>query len=88
MSLELFLSPKEPSYPRLAMGFEDGRVELWECSPGERARIGEEGGDVVRQWWEQPSDARDPTCSAEDRRWWRIWEQKGHNEAGQSRSLP
>lgn len=83
MSLQLFLSPFTPAYPRLAMGFEDGRVELWECSPGARASIEEEGVDAVRSWWEVPSDARDPLYKDQDRRWWRCWEQKGHNEAGE-----
>jgi hypothetical protein len=50
----------------LAMGLEDGRVELWTCA--------------LKDGWEGSWDSR----LSEERRWKKVSEGKGHNEAGQS----
>ena len=50
----------------LVMGFEDGRVEVWDCSTQDT--------DWRRAW--------DGRVTEGPRVWERVWEGKGHNEAG------
>jgi hypothetical protein len=58
----------------LAMGYEDGRVEVWACASGSNSQgLGEEG-------WRCFSDGRG---AVGPRRWELVFGAKGHNEAGE-----
>ena len=63
----------------LVMGFEDGRVELWGCKERPDTAEGVEGDE--EETWSRSWDAR---IGKGEPLWERLWETKGHNEAGES----
>ena len=66
------------------MGFEDGRIEVWRCGSaiGRPAQATEEtSSKLVPEEWRHTWDAR---MSSGPRLWEKVYEAKGHNEAGKS----